>query len=73
MGKVVALLQRQRVHVGPQRDRRAFADAQGAHHPRSSEAAMHGEPEARQALRNEGRGFVLFECSLRVGMQMPPP
>ena len=74
VGEIGRLLDRQRVHVGPQPDRaRRPAGAQPADHTRAADAAMHLVTELRELLRDEIGGPVLLEPEFRVSMDFAPP
>ena len=74
VGDVVLLRDRQRVHVGAERDRAlAAAGAQGAHHAGAGDAAMHLDPELRELGGDEIRGAVFLEAQFRMGVQVVPP
>ena len=69
--QVVGLLDRQRVHVGAQPDRRlAVAGAQHADHAGAADAAMHLDAPFLQLPRNQLGGAVLLQPEFRVGVDV---
>ena len=71
VGKGVALLHRQRVHVGAQPDGaagRARLDA--THHAGGTQAAVDGNAPVGQLLRNDVGGAQLLETQFRVGVDI---
>ena len=71
---VVLLFDRQRVHVGAERDRALAASrAQSADHAGAGDAAMHLDPELLELRGDEIRGAMLLESQLRMGVQIMPP
>ena len=74
MREVVRLLQKQRVHIGPEADRPpAGAARQRADHTGAGKAPVDVEPEARQLLGDEVRGAVLLEGGLGMRVQVASP
>jgi hypothetical protein len=74
VGEIGRLLDRERIHVGPQADRaRRRAGAQPPDNTRAANAAMHLIPELGELLRNEIRSPVLLEPEFRMRMDVAPP
>ena len=74
VGDVVPFEDRQRVHVGAERDgalaRRAF---ENAHHAGLREPAMHRNAEGHEFFRHDGCGAFLLETQFRMGVDVAPP
>ena len=74
VGDVVPFEDRQRVHVGAERDgalaRRAFQDA---HHAGLREPAMHRNAEGLEFLGHDGCGALLLETQFRMSVDIAPP
>jgi hypothetical protein len=74
MGKIVRLLDRQAIHIGPQPDR-AFriAGAQPTHDTGFPDPAEHLPAELAEPAGDEIGGSVLFEPEFGTGVDVVPP
>jgi hypothetical protein len=73
IGKLVGLVDRQRIHVRPQSDRRAIASSENADHARLANVAMNPTAKFGKLTGNKLGGAVLLEAKLGVRMQVSPP
>jgi hypothetical protein len=74
IGEVGRLLDRQRVHIGPQPDGvRGCARAQPADHTGAADPTKDFEAEPRELRCDEIGGPTLLEPKLGVGMDIPAP
>ena len=74
MGKVIAFLHRQRIHVSAQRNRPvAGARLQGSHDARLREATINLDAKALQPFGDKRRCTLFLECQFRMGVKIPTP
>src|SRR5205823_6834457 len=74
VGEVGGLLDRQRIHIGPEADRAGrSAGPQPADDPGAANAAKNLTAELREPLRNHFGSPLLLEAELGMGMDIAPP
>src|SRR4051812_7834821 len=74
VGQVGGLLDRQRIHIGPETNRpRRIADAQPADDPRLADPAKHLIAEFGELLRDQIGSPPFLESELGMGVDIAPP